>query len=98
MVVDDLHVIRAAVMSDEAQAPLVVDADTVLALAITAQRLEAIAGRNFQVFHPVSSVEHLKLASRDGFKRLEPAYRFPAEEPLGIPTAEGADHISDING
>jgi hypothetical protein len=45
VVIDDLHVERVAVPPDEAEPPLVVDADAVLASAIAAERFEPVAGR-----------------------------------------------------
>jgi len=45
MVVDDLDIFGIAVAPHEADAPLSVDANRVLADAISFQRLELIAGR-----------------------------------------------------
>jgi hypothetical protein len=43
-VVDDLDLVGVTVVPAEADAPLVVDADAVLAVAITLERFEPVAG------------------------------------------------------
>jgi hypothetical protein len=50
MVVHNLNVVRVAVAPDEAQPPLIVDADAVLSDAIACQRLQPIAGRLTEIF------------------------------------------------
>ena len=49
MVVDDFDTIRAGGSPDEAETELVVDADAVLACAITPQGLQSVAWGNAQV-------------------------------------------------
>ena len=49
VVIDDLDVMRIAVVPAETDAPLVVDADAVLAIAVSFQCLQAVAGRYAQV-------------------------------------------------
>jgi hypothetical protein len=50
MIVDELDVMRVALSPDEADAPLIVDADRVSPFPITQQRFEAISRRHAQVF------------------------------------------------
>lgn len=49
MVIDDLYPGGAVLSPNEAEAPLVVDADTVLALAVALEGFESVGGWNTQV-------------------------------------------------
>ena len=46
MVIGDLNFMRVAVFPSEADAPLTVDADAVLTLAVASEGLEMVAGWN----------------------------------------------------
>ena len=48
VIIDDLNIKRRAAVKTEADAPLVVDADTPLPIAVAVQRLQPIAGRDTQ--------------------------------------------------
>ena len=61
MVVNDLDVEGIALLPAKANAPLIVDADRVLALAVALQRLEPVAGQAGKVFKRGGSVEDLEL-------------------------------------
>lgn len=63
MVVDDLDVPCSAFTPDEADPPLIVDADTRLSSAIAFERLQAIAGRNAQIIQRLSGVKHLQFGA-----------------------------------
>lgn len=74
MVVDDLHPVGAVLSPDEAEAPLVVDADTVLALAVGAESFESVGGRNTEVVEFKGGVQHAKFSPGDLLDlRREPA-------------------------
>ena len=92
VVVDNLDPIRPGIGPDEADAPLVVDANAVLALAVAFQRLEAITRRRLQILQRICVVEHLKLASRDTLDIGEPGNALAAMKRFGIRRIEGADH------
>src|SRR5207253_2386229 len=49
VIVDDFDIRCVGILPPKADAPLIVDADTVLAVPGSAQRLEPVAGRNHQV-------------------------------------------------
>jgi len=68
MIVHDLHVIGVAVSPDEAQAPLVVDADTVLSGTVTAERLQLISRRRTQFRKFLRGSEDAQFASRHSRK------------------------------
>jgi hypothetical protein len=55
---------RVTVVPDEANAPLVIDANTVLALPVSAQFLQSIRGRTGKVLDRMGVVQHPQLAQR----------------------------------
>lgn len=68
VVVDDLDVEGIGGAPDEADAPLIVDPDAVLASTIALERLEAIAGRNARVSEGVGRIEDDGFPKRDALK------------------------------
>lgn len=66
VIVDNLYLGGFAVFPDETDAPLVVDADTVLTLAVALERFEPVAGRRPQIvqFHCLMQKEQLTTATR----------------------------------
>ena len=63
VIVDDLYVDWAMCRPGEAMSPLLIDANAVLALSITPQRLETVAGRDTHEFPISSSIKLSQLAS-----------------------------------
>ena len=68
MVVDDFDSIRAGCSPDEAEAELVVDADAVLACAITPQGLQSVAFGNAQVVQTARDLQLPELAACHALK------------------------------
>lgn len=62
MVVDKFDVVSAVRLPHEADAPLVVHPDAVLALSVSLQGLEPVTRRRSQVLNVLSSVKHAQLA------------------------------------
>ena len=56
MVVNDLNPFWTSIAPPEADAPLIIDSDTVLPRTITAQTLEAVTRRNPEVFQTARSI------------------------------------------
>ena len=75
VVVDDFHVIRAPIRPNEADAPLVVDADRVLSRPITAERLKAIARWRPQIVQHTRRVHRLQLTTGDPEEIRRKAFR-----------------------
>ena len=93
VVVDDLDVEGIGGAPDEADAPLVVDADAVLACTIALERLETIAGRNAKVCEGVGRIEDDELPKRDALKACGQTTRAATvKERFRVWVAEGADH------
>src|SRR5690606_26202288 len=95
VLVGDLDLVGVAATPHEADAPLVVDADAVLALAVAVQGLKPVARRNAEVPELRGGVEHHELAV--GTRQEvggQPPNALPAEYPLGVVVGEGLDHAA----
>lgn len=88
MVIDDLHVGHALVGPHEAQPPLVVDADAVLALAVAAQRFQPVAGRAAQEVQSLRRVQLRQLALGHAVDVGEAAGLAAGEQALRVRTLE----------
>jgi len=80
MVIDYLCVMRFTVLPVEAHAPLLVNADAVLALPITHQRLEMISRRDGQVAEACRRIEVLEFLAGSPLKMA--AARLPLKERI----------------
>lgn len=93
MIVDDLDVVGVAVDPAEADAPLVVDADAVLAGPVAAELLEAIARRDAQVLEVHGTVDQAELPEHDAAEvGRESADGFARPETLGVAVSEAPNH------
>lgn len=62
MVVNNFRIVSVAIVPDEANTPLIIDANTILATPATAQLLKAICRRNPQIVQARSIVQHSQLS------------------------------------
>lgn len=89
MVVNDLNPFWTSVAPPEADTPLIVDSDTVLARTITAQTLEPVTRRNPEVFQTTRSVDLTQLAQRNARDaRVEGRNRLPLKQALSLAIPE----------
>jgi hypothetical protein len=93
MIVYDRHVMRPVFLPNEADAPLIVDANAMLALAIALQRLEPIPWRCTQITQSHCGVDHVELAHNNSHK-CPPSRRAFAmsEQFLGLAIIEALNH------
>ena len=96
MVVHDLGFIGVAVAPHEANAPLVIDAHTVLALTIAFEPLQSVSRQQCEGSHIRSRVEHVQLSQGLTLDGFESAHDSAAEEALGIRAAERPDHFLTV--
>jgi hypothetical protein len=93
VIVDDLDVEGIGGAPDEADAPLIVDADAVLACTVSLERLEPVAGRDAKVGEGVGRIEDddfpKRYALKSGGKTTRAA---TVKERFRVGVAEGADH------
>src|SRR5262245_26011345 len=93
MVVDDLDFVGMALTPDEADPPLVVDADRMLAAPIALQRLQPVAGRNAKIIETDRVVEKTQLAQSNGLNVARKAAAAKARPDRGrFLVAEARDH------
>ena len=93
MVVDDFDFMRGAILPDETDSPLTVDADAVLACSVTSEGFQAIARRNTEGVELGRCVQHQQLPpGRTLDVRREPTRPASSEQPLGLGVSEGANH------
>jgi hypothetical protein len=88
VIVHDLDAMDAIFPPQEADAPLVVDADAVLPLSIPLQGFQSISGRNPQTGQFSGGMELQQLPSRDPFDVPEPWHGHAVEQALGVGTGE----------
>jgi hypothetical protein len=68
VVIDDLHVEGVGVPPHEADSPLIIDSNAVLALPLSLQRFEAIAGRRADIPQGPRGMEQQELPPRNPFE------------------------------
>ena len=64
MVIDKLDVMGAVCLPHEADAPLVVHSDAVLALSVALERLQTVTGGRPQILDVLRGVEHTQFTAR----------------------------------
>ena len=95
MIVDDFYVVRVLFLPNETDAVLVVDSDTVLAGAISLQRLESVSGQCSKIRQSYRSVSFAKLPMRDVCNSLEFRNPLAIEDCSSVAVAEAPDHKSE---
>ena len=93
VVVGDLNTVRFAHLEPKADSPVIIDANTVLALTISLERLQSVRGRQSKIFQTRSGVELRKTHRRAAtdFRRETP--RTPCrEESLRLCIGERLNH------
>ena len=96
VVVHYLDVSRPHLTPLEAEAPLVIDADAVLTLAIALQSLQVVARRSFQEFQRLRSIELSELAHGDADEGLEATRVLALEECKRVFALERLDHAASM--
>ena len=92
MIVHDFDAVRAIHFPHEANTPLVIDANAVLALAIAFQRLELITWRNAQTGEFGCCMQLQQLAPGHTFDVPETSHGLSVEQRLGVVTRKRANH------
>lgn len=93
MVIDDLDIERVAILPFEADAPLLIDADAVLASAVALECLELIRWGDHQIAQIRSAVEVLQLLARALLNlAVEALHECPSEYRLRVFVLEGPNH------
>ncbi len=97
MVVNDFHLLWSCVGPHEADPPLVVDPDTVLADPVTLERFEPATRRDAEVVEDLRRSHLTKLAQRDTMDpRIDRAHAFATPQPFGFLATERSDHALSV--
>lgn len=97
MVVDDFNLFGISSGPNEADAPLVIDADAVLTLTVAREGFEPVAGRKLQKIELHGGVEQLKSGQRpflDVGRQPPGAGAFPKAGRFGA--GEALDHTAKL--
>ncbi len=95
MIVGNLH-LAGRIPPDKADAPLLIDADTVLPRPIASQFFQSIAGRQMQIPQFHGAIEDLNLAFGLSLERLESFWTFPLGKRPGVLAFETLDHMAIV--
>jgi hypothetical protein len=96
VVVDDFDIECVSFLKPEAQAPLPVDADAVLACAVTLKKLQPVGGRRSQVLNLGRAMQHLQLSLRDALKGGPAQDSVACKQCLGVSTLERLNQSGKI--
>jgi hypothetical protein len=88
VVIDDFHLVGTVIPPDEADTPLVVDPNAVLALTVTAQGLQAVTAQGGEVPQGYSLVEAVKAKFCLFPYAIEARYTVAFVQRLGVLAAE----------
>jgi hypothetical protein len=94
MVVGNFDIKNIAVCPPEAHAPLVVDADAVLARTVAFERFEPVAGWALQKRQACRAVQLRQFALRRALERTEALGRMACKQCLGVFATESFNHVA----
>jgi hypothetical protein len=93
MIVYDLDLLGADIVPHEADAPLIVDADTMLPNAVSLHGLQTVSGRRGQVVQLRGLMNLSKLPLRGPLDVLrQPLGKSAMEQRFGLTVGERSDH------
>jgi hypothetical protein len=92
MVINNFDLFRTGLGPAEANPELPVDSNAVLTLAVTMQRLQHVAGRNFKIIQLGCSLELPDFPQGNSLKIDEASDAAAPCQFLGIPTLKRYDH------
>jgi hypothetical protein len=92
VVVNDLDLLWAGFRPDEAEPELVVDADAVLAMAVSPERLQAIAWWDLQIVEAAGGIQDGELAKSHASEASKPPHHLPLEQGPSVAATKRPDH------
>jgi hypothetical protein len=93
VVINEFDIFCARINPTKAEAPLIIDPNTVLAISFSLQRFEAIARRHAQVIQSRSDLKLPELSPCNLFNAREAPNSIASGECLRVNTAERSDHV-----
>jgi hypothetical protein len=94
MVVDDFDMIRPSFGPDETDAPLIVDADRVLATPVSSERFQPVCRRRAQIAKIARLMKHIKLSQSLLLDSAETLHVRAHPETVCRAVAKRSDHVS----
>jgi hypothetical protein len=94
VIIDDLNIrwSQRSVEPFEANSPLIVNANTVLALAISSERFKTITGQRGKIAQRSRRLKPIKFQARRAFKPRKSLDSVPVSEAFSVPAAIADDH------
>ena len=96
MIVHNFYVIAVAMAPDKADAPLIIDSDRMLAVAVSSQRLQSIPRRRSQDSQFCRGVQLKQFAQRDAFDGAETLAVLVVKKLLGLLRAKALNHTPSV--
>lgn len=96
MIINNFDFISVAALPTKANPPLVIDANAVLPVPVTLQRLEPIPRRAGQILKDDGAVQLPQLSLSNPLDGAKTGYTFPMMEVLGILTVEAPNHALTV--
>jgi hypothetical protein len=93
VVVNDFNLLCAGFRPEEAEAELIVDADAVLAMSISAELLQAVAWRNHQIVETAGGIEDGQLAVGNAGEAAEAPGWPTLQKRKGVTASKRPDHL-----
>jgi len=99
VIVGDLNIVGVAVPPHEAHPELIIDANAVLALSVTAEFFQPIAGRNSQILQAKARMQRgqFPLSDISQIRRRHPLALACVPKLFRVPVRERLDHCSQFN-
>ena len=98
MIIHNFNVVRVFTVPAEANAPLVIDADAVLANAVAFQGFQAVAGRQRQVTQFARAIKLRELPQGHALNlRRQAVVTPPLPQPLRFPASEVGNHRINLS-
>src|SRR5665213_2514378 len=93
VIVADFDIFRLSFLPSKTDSPLLVDPDGILAISVTRQKLQPVAGRDTQIVQMAGGVQHTQFPKRPVLDIAgEPARTLTGPYPLRLAIPEGTDH------
>jgi len=92
VVVKDFDLLWPGFHPDKAEPELVDDADAVLAMAVSLERLQAIAWRDLQIVEAFGGIKEGELAKSHASEASKARHRLSLKEGPGVAAANRPDH------
>lgn len=97
MVINDLHPIGIAFQPGKADAPLIIDPDAMLPLALTLESLQSVSGGNYQIIQGSRPVKHAQFSQGHAVHLSgQLPGRFTVKKPFSLIVLKPLDHRLNI--